>query len=204
MTPITIRSWANREPVPTRRLRSSCAGPRKEGTACDHLCDPGLTSPAGRRAGLDPRPVDPGFRRRLQPPRGAADLQGPGGRQHRRLRLCGLRRPRLVNLISNFQGFQEPGGGSTEGDIPLVQDPILGAYIDQIYGLDIPGATRTDLVSIFLTGIEGLNQPAGVKPAEMLRLNTSIAPTPTQTRTGWACWPVRTTASPTGAASATT
>ena len=66
---------------------------------------------------------------------------------------------------------------STEGMIPLVQDPILGAYIEQIYGLDIPDAERTDLIQIFLTGIEGLNQPANVKPAEMLRLNTETPTT---------------------------
>jgi hypothetical protein len=35
---------------------------------------------------------------------------------------------------------------------------------------------RTDLVAAFLTGIDGLNKPAGVVPAEMMRLNTSIAP----------------------------
>lgn len=35
---------------------------------------------------------------------------------------------------------------------------------------------RTDLVSAFLTGLEGLNQPAAVTASEMLRLNTSIAP----------------------------
>ena len=32
---------------------------------------------------------------------------------------------------------------------------------------------RTDLLTVFLTGLKGLNQPATVKPAEMLRLNTS-------------------------------
>lgn len=37
---------------------------------------------------------------------------------------------------------------------------------------------RQDLVAAFLTGIPGLNQPAGVTASEMLRLNTSIAPTP--------------------------
>ena len=36
---------------------------------------------------------------------------------------------------------------------------------------------RTDLVAAFLTGIDGLNKPANVKASEMLRLNTSIAPT---------------------------
>ncbi len=37
---------------------------------------------------------------------------------------------------------------------------------------------RTDLVTTFLTGIKGVNQPAGVKPSEMLRLNTSIPAVP--------------------------
>ena len=37
---------------------------------------------------------------------------------------------------------------------------------------------RTDLVTTFLTGIKGVNQPATVVPSEMLRLNTSIAATP--------------------------
>lgn len=36
---------------------------------------------------------------------------------------------------------------------------------------------RTDLVAAFLTGVSGLNQPANVVASEMLRLNTSIAPT---------------------------
>ncbi len=39
---------------------------------------------------------------------------------------------------------------------------------------------RSDLISAFLTGVEGLNQPANVQPSEMLRLNTSIAPTAKQ------------------------
>ncbi|MBW3575380.1 MAG: DUF4331 domain-containing protein, partial [Actinobacteria bacterium] len=34
-----------------------------------------------------------------------------------------------------------------------------------------------DLVSIFLTGIPEVNQPANVQPAELLRLNTDVDPT---------------------------
>jgi hypothetical protein len=37
---------------------------------------------------------------------------------------------------------------------------------------------RNDLVTAFLTGVKNLNQPLHVTPSEMLRLNTSIAPTP--------------------------
>lgn len=63
--------------------------------------------------------------------------------------------------------------------IPLVEDPELARLITQLYGVDVPPAPRSDLVSIYLTGIEGLNKPAGdVRPAEMLRLNTSVTPTP--------------------------
>jgi hypothetical protein len=61
---------------------------------------------------------------------------------------------------------------STEGDIPLVQDPILGFYIETLYGIDVPDAPRNDLVEIFLTGIPGTNQPEDVQPADLLRLNT--------------------------------
>ena len=39
--------------------------------------------------------------------------------------------------------------------------------------MTVPPAPRNDLVAIFLTGIPGLNQPAGGKPSEMIRLNTS-------------------------------
>jgi hypothetical protein len=68
---------------------------------------------------------------------------------------------------------------STEGDIPLVTDPMLAELIEVLYpGVDVPPPPRADLVSIFLTGIEGVNQPANVVPSEMLRLNTSIPPTP--------------------------
>ncbi len=67
---------------------------------------------------------------------------------------------------------------STEGDIPLVTDPILASLIPILYpGVEVPEPPRADLVAIFLTGIEGLNLPKGdVRPAEVLRLNTSIKP----------------------------
>jgi Domain of unknown function (DUF4331) len=37
---------------------------------------------------------------------------------------------------------------------------------------------RSDLVAAFLTGVKGLNQPAGVTPAEELRLNTTTPALP--------------------------
>ncbi len=64
---------------------------------------------------------------------------------------------------------------ATEGAIPLVTDPILADLIEIVYpGVETPpDGSRSDLVSIFLTGIDGLNKPKTVQPSEMLRLNTS-------------------------------
>ena len=56
-----------------------------------------------------------------------------------------------------------------------VTNPVLPALIEKLF----PSAKaptnfpRTDLLTVFLKGIAGLNQPANVVPAEMLRLNTS-------------------------------
>ena len=61
-----------------------------------------------------------------------------------------------------------------------VTNPVLPALIETLF----PSAKaptnfpRTDLVSVFLKGIAGVNQPVNVTPSEMLRLNTSIAVTP--------------------------
>ncbi|HWH33746.1 MAG TPA: DUF4331 domain-containing protein [Acidimicrobiales bacterium] len=66
---------------------------------------------------------------------------------------------------------------ATEGDIPLVTDPIIAGLVEALYGVSVPPAPRDDLVSIFLTGVADVNQPANVVPAEMLRLNTSVTPT---------------------------
>jgi hypothetical protein len=52
-----------------------------------------------------------------------------------------------------------------------VTDPELPKLIQAIYGIPAPATPRDDLVQVFLTGIPGLNQPAGVQPSEMLRLN---------------------------------
>lgn len=66
--------------------------------------------------------------------------------------------------------------------LTYVTNPTLPALIQALFGsAGVQAPTlfpRTDLVATFLTGIEGLNQPDHVRPAEMLRLNTSTAVTP--------------------------
>ncbi len=63
-----------------------------------------------------------------------------------------------------------------------VTNPSLPVLLQALFGgagVRAPNVyPRTDLVAAFLTGVAGLNQPAHVTPAEELRLNTSINPTP--------------------------
>lgn len=57
-----------------------------------------------------------------------------------------------------------------------VTHPTLPELIEILFSVQAPEPPRNDLVSIFLTGVTGLNENGSV--SEMLRLNTSIAPTP--------------------------
>jgi hypothetical protein len=67
----------------------------------------------------------------------------------------------------------------------FVQNPEPSRLIPVLYpGLKVPAAPRSDLVSIFLTGIPGVNQPMGVRPSEMIRLNMGFAPSASPNRLG--------------------
>jgi len=57
-----------------------------------------------------------------------------------------------------------------------VTNPTLPALLQVLFGVTAPATPRTDLVTVFLTGVPGLNQQKTVTPSEMLRLNTAIAP----------------------------
>ena len=72
----------------------------------------------------------------------------------------------------------KPSGDAQFAD--YVTNPTLPALIQLLFP-SAPAPTnfpRTDLVAAFLTGITGVNKVAGGATAEMLRLNTSVAPTP--------------------------
>lgn len=64
--------------------------------------------------------------------------------------------------------------------LTYVTNPTLPEILEILFfnaGVRAPNAfPRADLIAAFLTGVSGLNQTA--TPSEMLRLNTSIAPTP--------------------------
>ncbi len=60
--------------------------------------------------------------------------------------------------------------------LSFVTDPEVPKLLAALFGIQSPPTPRNDLVTIFLTGIPGLNQPRNVRPSEMLRLNVAIPP----------------------------
>jgi len=64
--------------------------------------------------------------------------------------------------------------------INYVTNPSLPVLLNALFGsaAQVPQSPRNDLVTAFLTGVKGLNQPLKVTPSEMLRLNTAVAVTP--------------------------
>lgn len=60
-----------------------------------------------------------------------------------------------------------------------VTNPTLPEILEILFpSVQAPNVfPREDLVAAFLTGVDGLNQPANVTASEMMRLNTSIEPT---------------------------
>jgi hypothetical protein len=74
----------------------------------------------------------------------------------------------------NFNGSQPASDGQFAN---YVTAPTLPVLLNVLFSTNVPHTPRNDLVSAFLTGLAGLNQPMYVTPAEELRLNTAIAPT---------------------------
>jgi hypothetical protein len=87
----------------------------------------------------------------------------------------------LVNEVVIPLGKKDRFNASDPEDdaqfLRFVQDPEPARLIPVLYpGVAVPAAPRDDITTIFLTGIPGLNRPAGVRPAELIRLNMAIPP----------------------------
>lgn len=76
---------------------------------------------------------------------------------------------------NRFNASQPNGDGQF---LVYVTNPTLPALLNALFGVTAPCLPRNDLVTVFLTGVPGLNQPMGVVPSEMLRLNTTTPPQP--------------------------
>ena len=77
-------------------------------------------------------------------------------------------------LKDAFNGLEPTGDAAA---LSFVTNPLLPPLMQALFGVQTPPTPRNDLVTIFLTGIPGLNQ-IGTSPraSEMLRLNTGIPP----------------------------
>ncbi len=94
----------------------------------------------------------------------------------------------LVNELVVPTAMKDAFNASNPNDdarfLPLVQDPIPAQLINAVFGIPVPPAPRADFVTIFLTGIPGLNQPPDVQPAEIAHLNVAIPVTAQPNRLG--------------------
>ncbi|MCT9076761.1 DUF4331 domain-containing protein [Streptomyces fulvoviolaceus] len=90
----------------------------------------------------------------------------------------------VVNPIKDKDKFNASSPWDDAQFLKNVTNPELPKLIEAIYKIKAPDEPRNDLVDVFLKGVEGLNQPPHVRPAEELRLNTSIKPADSPKRLG--------------------
>jgi hypothetical protein len=97
-----------------------------------------------------------------------------------------LGQPLVNEVVIGLKDKDKFNASKPQGDgqfLDYVTHPTLPALLGLVLtgnagGLAPTNLPRTDLATVFLTGITGVNQPANVTPSEMLRLNTAIAPVP--------------------------
>ncbi len=115
------------------------------------------------------------------PPSGHQASEKPGGAW---VQVSRLGMPLVNELVIGLKDKDRFNSSVPRGDgqfADYVTNPTLPKLLEIALGL--PGIAptnypRTDLVTTFLTGIAGVNQPRGVVASEMLRLNTAIEPVP--------------------------
>ncbi len=112
------------------------------------------------------------------PPSGHQTSEKPSGAC---VQVSRLGMPLVNEVVFGLKDKDKFSASSPKGDgqfIDYVTNPTLPALLEIALALPNLAPTnfpRTDLVTTFLTGIQGLNQPANVVGSEMLRLNTAIS-----------------------------
>ncbi|MSP11510.1 MAG: DUF4331 domain-containing protein [Chloroflexi bacterium] len=145
--------------VPRSHLVPSCSG-----NPADKNCVVGVWTTAERRA---------------QTVRGAGTETGAGGW----VQVSRLGNPLVNEVVIDLARkdiFNAIPPTADAAALDRVLTPELGSLIQVLYpGVTVPPPPRNDLVTVFLTGIPGLNQQLSstVTPSEQLRLNTAITPT---------------------------
>lgn len=97
-----------------------------------------------------------------------------------------LGQPLVNEVVIGLKDKDKFNASKPNGDgqfLDYVTNPTLPALLGLVLtgnaaGLAPTNIPRTDLATVFLTGITGVNKPTTVTPSEMLRLNTAIAAVP--------------------------
>ena len=113
--------------------------------------------------------------------RPAMTTRAPGGEAHTGpwVQVSRLGNPLVNELVIDLARKDAFNGLEPTGDavaLDRVTDPEVARLLTALFGVSVPPPPRNDLVTIFLTGIPGLNQPPDVTASEMLRLNMAIPP----------------------------
>ena len=95
-----------------------------------------------------------------------------------------LGNPLVNEVVIGLKDKDKFNASKPSGDgqfLTYVTNPTLPALLGLVLAGDAKALAptnlpRTDLATVFLTGITGVNKPANPTPSEMLRLNTAIAP----------------------------
>jgi hypothetical protein len=108
--------------------------------------------------------------------------QNPDGSNHQDVQVSRLGMPLVNELVIGLPDKDNFNGSHPQYDaqfLNYVTNPSLPVLLNVLFGNAalVPATPRNDLVAAFLTGVKGINQPVKVTPSEMLRLNTSTAPT---------------------------
>jgi len=112
------------------------------------------------------------------------DRRGVDGQYRQVSRLGNPLVNELVIAVKDRDKFNASKPSNDGQFLEYVTDPELAELIEAIYGIPAPATPRDDLVAVFLTGVDGLNQPPNVTPSEQMRLNMSIPPSDNPNRLG--------------------
>jgi hypothetical protein len=116
-----------------------------------------------------------------RPPSGHQASEKAGGAW---VQVSRLGMPLVNELVIGLKDKDKFNASTPKGDgqfASYVTNPTLPKLLEIALGLPNISPSnfpRNDLVTTFLTGIAGVNQPKNVVASEMLRLNTAIAPVP--------------------------
>lgn len=118
-----------------------------------------------------------------QPASGHQASEKPGGAW---VQVSRLGQPLVNEVVIGLKDKDKFNASRPKDDgqfLDYVTHPTLPALLGLVLtgnaaGLAPTNLPRTDLATVFLTGITGVNKPATVTPSEMLRLNTATKPVP--------------------------